>query len=72
MDVRADWALELQLEQVHEHAVDRRVKRCVHQAIEHMTSGKGGHRRGGAELIALLAEALIFVAASGGKYLAEL
>src|SRR5580693_1377466 len=57
MDVRADWALELQLEQVEEHAVDRRVKSRVHQAIAHIGSGKGGNRRGGAELVALLVEA---------------
>jgi antiviral defense system Shedu protein SduA len=57
MDVRADWALELQLEQVEEHAVDQSVKGCVHRALEHMASGKDHHRRGGSELVALLAEA---------------
>jgi Domain of unknown function (DUF4263) len=57
MDVRADWALELQLEQVEEHAADQHVKEWIRQALVHMSKGKGGHRRGGAELVALLAEA---------------
>ena len=47
--------MELQLEQVEEHAVDQRVKEWIRQAITHMR--KGRNRRGGAELIALLAEA---------------
>jgi hypothetical protein len=57
MEVRADWALELQLEQVEGHAVDQRVKEWIHKALAHMAGGTGGHRRGGAELVALLAEA---------------
>ncbi|MFG2021848.1 Shedu anti-phage system protein SduA domain-containing protein [Actinomadura geliboluensis] len=57
MDIRADWALERQLRQVDEHAVEPRVKEWIHRAITHMAGGTGGHRRGGAELVALLAEA---------------
>ncbi|HET9895199.1 MAG TPA: Shedu anti-phage system protein SduA domain-containing protein [Streptosporangiaceae bacterium] len=57
MDVRADWTLELQLEQVSEHAVEQAVKEWIHQAIAHLARGKNGHRRGGAELVALLTEA---------------
>ena len=57
MDIRADWALELQLEQVEQHAIDQRVKEWIRQAITHMTKGKGGNRLGGTELIALLMEA---------------
>ena len=57
MDVRADWALELQLAQVAEHAADHRVKEWIDKAIAHMAGGTGGNRRGGAELVALLAEA---------------
>jgi hypothetical protein len=50
-------ALQLQLEQVEEHAADQHVKEWIRQALAHMAKGKGGHRRGGAELVALLAEA---------------
>jgi hypothetical protein len=57
MDVRADWTLELQLEQVEKHAVDQHVQEWIRQARAHMAKGTGGHRRGGAELVALLAEA---------------
>jgi hypothetical protein len=57
MDVRADWALELQLEQVEEQAVDQRVKEWIRKAIAHMARGRGGNRLGGVELTGLLAEA---------------
>jgi hypothetical protein len=57
MDIRADYALELQLKQVEEHSTDQRVKEWVRRAIGHMAGGAGGHRRGGAELVALLGEA---------------
>ena len=57
MDVRADWTLELQLQQVEEHAVDQRVKEWIRRAIAHMARGKGGNRLGGVELTGLLAEA---------------
>jgi hypothetical protein len=50
-------ALQLQLEQVEQHAADQHVKEWVGQALAHMAKGKGGHRRGGAELVALLTEA---------------
>src|SRR5215831_14874133 len=50
-------ALELQLEQVEEHAADQHVKEWIRQALAHMAQGNGGHRRGGAELVALMAEA---------------
>jgi hypothetical protein len=56
MDVRSDWTLELQLEQVEEHAIDQHVKEWVRRAITHMLRGKS-NRLGGAELIALLMEA---------------
>lgn len=56
MDVRADWALQLQLKQVEEHAVDQHVKEWIRRAVSYMGSGEGGNRRGGAELVALLAE----------------
>jgi hypothetical protein len=57
MDVRADMALERQLEQVEVHAAEHQVKEWIRQALAHMAKGKGGHRRGGAELVALLTEA---------------
>jgi hypothetical protein len=57
MDVRADWVLEQQLEQVQEHTVDQHVKEWIRQAIAHIGRGKRGNRRGGAELVALLVEA---------------
>ena len=57
MDVRADYALELQLEQVAEHTVDRGVKEWIRQALAHMAKGTGGHRRGGMELVELLSVA---------------
>lgn len=50
-------ALERQLEQVEEHAADPHLKEWIRQALAHMAKGKGGHRRGGAELVALLREA---------------
>jgi len=50
-------ALELQLEQVEKHAANHQVKEWVRQALAHMAKGKGGHRRGGAELVALITEA---------------
>ena len=50
-------ALELQLEQVEEHVADQHVKEWIRQALAHMAKGSGGHRRGGAELVALLTEA---------------
>jgi hypothetical protein len=57
MDVRADWALELQLEQVEKHAVDQHVKEWISQALAYMGNGGAKNRRGGAELVALLVEA---------------
>jgi hypothetical protein len=57
MDVRADWVLEQQLEQVQEHTVDQHVKEWIRQAIAYIGRGKRGNRRGGAELVALLVEA---------------
>jgi hypothetical protein len=50
-------ALQLQLEQVEEHAAEQHVKEWIRQALAHMAKGTGGHRRGGAELVALLTEA---------------
>jgi len=35
----------------------RNVKEWIRQALVHMAKGQGGHRRGGAELVALLREA---------------
>ncbi|GAA4234542.1 hypothetical protein GCM10022254_39620 [Actinomadura meridiana] len=57
MEIRADRALELQLRQIDEHAVEQRVKEWIYRALAHMAGGTGGHRHGGAELVALLAEA---------------
>lgn len=57
MDIRADMALQYQVEQVEKLAADQHVKEWIHQALAHMAKGRGGHRRGGAELIALLSEA---------------
>jgi hypothetical protein len=50
-------ALQRQLEQVEEHAAEQHVKEWIRQALAHMAMGTGGHRRGGAELVALLTEA---------------
>lgn len=50
-------ALELQLEQVEKQAADQHVKEWTRQALAHLAKGKGGHRRGGGELVALLTEA---------------
>lgn len=57
MDVRADYTLELQLKKVEQHAVDESVKGWIRQALVHMAGGTHGHRRGGAELVALLTAA---------------
>jgi len=57
VDIRADMALQYQVEQVEKLAADQHVKEWIHQALAHMAKGRGGHRRGGAELIALLSEA---------------
>ena len=57
MDVRADYALELQLKQVEGHAANQRIKDWIRQALAHMWNGGAKNRRGGAELVALLVEA---------------
>ncbi len=51
---RADWSLELQLEQVEKLAVAAEVKDAVKAVVRHMNSGKNRTRRGGQRLITLL------------------
>jgi hypothetical protein len=55
--VRADWTLELQLEQAQERATNTQVKSSITEALIHLASGSRGHRRGGQALITLLVEA---------------
>ncbi|MFK0014188.1 Shedu anti-phage system protein SduA domain-containing protein [Streptomyces sp. NPDC091027] len=57
MGVRSDFSLDLQLEYVHEQAANDEVKRAIASAIQHMRTGRGGHRRGGKALAQLLSEA---------------
>ncbi|MFI1455366.1 hypothetical protein [Streptomyces roseus] len=56
MGVRSDFSLDLQLEYVHEQAVVDEVKRAITSALQHMRTGRGGHRRGGKALVQLLEE----------------
>jgi hypothetical protein len=51
---RADWSLELQLEQVEKVAVASDVKDAIRDVVRHMNGGKSRHRRGGHALIRLL------------------
>lgn len=57
MDVRSDWALELQLEGAQQEASCEGVKAAIAAALSHMKSGRGRNRRGGRKLLDLLAEA---------------
>ena len=54
MNVRADWTLELQLEQTENEAQHDEVKSAVATVLRHMRSGKGRNRKGGQKLISLL------------------
>ncbi|WP_328644101.1 hypothetical protein OHS58_24350 [Amycolatopsis sp. NBC_00348] len=51
MDVRADWALELQLEQTEKRAESEDVKAAIAATLRYLRNGKGGHRRGGQKLV---------------------
>jgi hypothetical protein len=57
MTVRADFSSELQLERVEAEAVDTVLRSSITEAITHLRSGRGGHRRGGKKLIDLLSKA---------------
>ena len=56
MEVRADWALELQLEQIEKVADRREVKSALEAARVHLGSG-GRSRKGGRELLTLIGDA---------------
>lgn len=51
MDVRADWALELQLEQTEKRAESEDVKAAIAATLRYLRNGKGGHRGGGQKLV---------------------
>lgn len=55
--IRSDFSLELQLENVHKQATSDEVKRAIASALQHMRTGRGGHRRGGKALVQLLTAA---------------
>ncbi|MFG2912685.1 Shedu immune nuclease family protein [Kitasatospora sp. NPDC048298] len=57
MGVRSDFSLDLQLKYVHEQAANDEVKRALTSVLQHMRTGRGGHRRGGKALVQLLVEA---------------
>ncbi|WP_035799826.1 Shedu anti-phage system protein SduA domain-containing protein [Kitasatospora mediocidica] len=57
MGVRSDFSLDLQLKYVHEQVANDDVKRVITSALEHMRSGRGGHRKGGRVLVQLLGAA---------------
>lgn len=54
VNVRSDFALQLQLQHVAERAVAPRVKDTLVAVFKHMAGGRSGHRRGGRTLITLL------------------
>ncbi|GES31146.1 DUF4263 domain-containing protein [Streptomyces angustmyceticus] len=54
VNVRSDFALQLQLQHVAARAVDPRVKDTLGAVFKHMAGGRSGHRRGGRTLITLL------------------
>ncbi|RIV34556.1 Shedu anti-phage system protein SduA domain-containing protein [Micromonospora radicis] len=56
MEVRADWALELQLKQIDDIASREEVKAAVNAVIAHLNSGSR-NRRGGRALLTLLGDA---------------
>ncbi|MET9957627.1 Shedu anti-phage system protein SduA domain-containing protein [Streptomyces sp. NPDC006326] len=56
MDVRSDFALQLQLQHVAERALDPRVKDALEAVLKHMTGGRSRSRRGGRALVTLLEE----------------
>lgn len=54
MNVRADWALELQIEQTRKQTRHEDVRAAVAAVLLHLKGGKQGHRRGGRKLVGLL------------------
>lgn len=54
MTGRADWTLELQLEQTQKVAAAEEVKEAITAVVRHMHSGKSSKRRGGQKLTKLL------------------
>ncbi|NML53953.1 DUF4263 domain-containing protein [Streptomyces sp. R302] len=65
MAVRSDFSLHLQLDYVREQVVSDEVRQSVASVIQHMSSGRGGHRRGGKKLTQLLKEARGHAASAG-------
>ncbi|MER5390273.1 Shedu immune nuclease family protein [Saccharopolyspora sp. NPDC002686] len=57
MELRADFALEEQLEGIAAEAAAPEVKEAVAAVLTHLRSGKGRHRRGGQTLVRLLEQA---------------
>lgn len=51
MNVRVDWALELQIEQTEKQAQHEDVQVAIAAVLRHVRSGKRGNRRGGRELV---------------------
>ncbi|AVT29722.1 DUF4263 domain-containing protein [Plantactinospora sp. BC1] len=56
MEVRSDWALELQLRQIEKVAERQEVKTALSAVLAHIAGG-GRNRRGGRQLLTLLGEA---------------
>lgn len=54
MNVRADFALELQIEQTEREARHEEVRTAIAAVLHHLTSGTGRHRKGGHKLVNLL------------------
>ncbi|WP_354383454.1 Shedu anti-phage system protein SduA domain-containing protein [Streptomyces sp. PvR034] len=65
MDIRADFALDLQLDAVRKEAVDEGVRAAVDAVTGHMNAGRGRGRRGGRALLDLLGEARARAAGAG-------
>ncbi|WP_406630619.1 Shedu anti-phage system protein SduA domain-containing protein [Amycolatopsis sp. WGS_07] len=57
MQFRADWALELQLEETERRAEQENVRTAIGAVLRHLRSGKGRNRRGGQALADRLTEA---------------
>ncbi|MGC5308744.1 Shedu anti-phage system protein SduA domain-containing protein [Micromonospora zamorensis] len=64
MEVRSDWSLELQLQQIERAAERKEVKVALDAVLAHIASG-GRKRRGGHQLLALLSEARAEAATAG-------
>lgn len=54
MNVRADWALELQVEQTEKEARHEEVRQAIATVLLHLRSGVRGNRKGGQKLVNLL------------------